>query len=107
MVLKLRCFYGEMESFLQSPTMDRRPRIKESCDEMANDDILRRDGVLARITGFDEGRTAYYAVMPNGHSTQLTFPSQEIFDIGDVLLVGKDFYTRCRPRCGRSSRVSA
>ena len=64
---------------------------------MANDDILRRDGVLARITGFDEGRTAYYAVMPNGHSTQLTFPSQEIFDIGDVLLVGKDFYTKVPP----------
>ena len=77
--------------------MDRRPRIKESCGEMANDDILRRDGVLARITGFDEGRTAYYAVMPNGHSTQLTFPSQEIFDIGDVLLVGKDFYTKVPP----------
>ena len=77
--------------------MDRRPRIKESCGEMANDDILRRDGVLARITGFDEGRAAYYAVMPNGHSTQLTFPSQEIFDIGDVLLVGKDFYTKVPP----------
>ena len=35
--------------------------------------------------------------MPNGHSTQLTFPSQEIFDIGDVLLVGKDFYTKVPP----------
>ncbi|KAA8817535.1 ATPase AAA [Bifidobacterium sp. UTCIF-37] len=61
---------------------------------MAGNDVLRRDGVLARITGFDEGRVAYYAVMPNGHTTQLTFPRQEVFDVGDVLLVGEDFYTK-------------
>ena len=32
--------------------------------------------------------------MPNGHTTQLTFPRQEVFDVGDVLLVGTDFYRK-------------
>ena len=39
-------------------------------------------------------RTAYFGVMPNGHTTQLTFPRQEVFDVGDVLLVGTDFYRK-------------
>ena len=38
--------------------------------------------------------TAYFGVMPNGHTTQLTFPRQEVFDVGDVLLVGTDFYRK-------------
>ena len=54
---------------------------------MADNDVLRRDGVLVRITGFDDERTACFGVMPNGHTTQL-FPRQEVFDVGDVLLVG-------------------
>lgn len=49
---------------------------------MADNDVLRRDGVLVRITGFDDERTAYFGVMPNGHTTQLTFPRQEVFDGG-------------------------
>ena len=61
---------------------------------MADNDVLRRDGVLVRITGFDDERTAYFGVMPNGHTTQLTFPRQEVFDVGDVLLVGTDFYRK-------------
>ena len=77
--------------------MDRRPRIKESCDEMANDDILRRDGVLARITGFDEGRTAYYAVMPNGHSTQLTFPARRSSTSAMCCWSARTSIRRCRP----------
>ena len=32
--------------------------------------------------------------MPNGHTTQLTFSRQEVFDVGDVLLVGTDFYCK-------------
>ncbi len=32
---------------------------------MADNDVLRRDGVLVRITGFDDERTAYFGVMPN------------------------------------------
>ena len=39
-------------------------------------------------------RTAYFCVMTNGHTTQLTFPRQEEFDVGDVLLVGTDFYRK-------------
>ncbi|MFC5222658.1 ATP-binding protein [Bifidobacterium leontopitheci] len=58
------------------------------------DMVGRHDGVLARITGFDDGRTAYYAVMQNGRTTRLTFPRQEVFDVGDVLLIGTDFYTK-------------
>ena len=61
---------------------------------MADNDVLRRDGVLVRITGFDDELTAYFGVMPNGHTTQLTFPRQEVFDVGDVLLVGTDFYRK-------------
>ena len=33
---------------------------------MADNDVLRRDGVLVRITGFDDERTAYFGVMPKG-----------------------------------------
>ena len=64
---------------------------------MADNDVLRRDGVLVRITGTHR----IFGVMPNGHTTQLTFPRQEVFDVGDVLLVGTDFYRKVRMMCGR------
>ncbi|MBT1176571.1 ATP-binding protein [Bifidobacterium callimiconis] len=74
---------------------------------MMGDGAMRQDGVLVRITGYDEGRAHYYGVMPNGHATQLTFPNQEVLDIGDVMLVGTDFYVKApesawpvKPRVG-------
>ncbi|MBW3088081.1 26S protease regulatory subunit [Bifidobacterium sp. 82T24] len=61
---------------------------------MADGGAMRQDGVLVRITGFDEGRAHYYGVMPNGRTTQLTFPNQEVLEVGEVMLVGEDFYTK-------------